>query len=574
MNNKYALITATFIVVLLTSTIELSAKRQKQSGHELLKRADHSMHAQNSSPIRRIDRDLNKKKQKNSNYSIRTIDGSNNNILNPNMNSHDTRLLRITTASYDDGVSALAGAALPNPRVISNTVLAQSELTQTPNLASDYLWQWGQFLDHDLDLTDGAVPAEPANIPIPAGDSYFDPDNTGDVVLPFNRSLYDVSSGTGTDNPREQLNEITGWIDASNVYGSDETRAIALRTLDGTGKLKTSKNDLLPFNTEGLSNAGGSSKNLFLAGDVRANEQVGLTAMHTLFVREHNRLAEKIVKKHPNFSGEKIYQKARSIVAAQIQVITYNEFLPVLLGPNAISNFKGYQPDIDSSISNEFATAAFRLGHSLLSPQILRLNKNNKEIKYGHLALRDAFFDPNRISDEGGIDPLLRGLAKQPCQNLDTLIIDDVRNFLFGQPGEGGFDLASLNIQRGRDHGLPRYNEVRVILGLQPLTSFAEISSNLDVQNKLSSAYNNVDEIDLWVGGLAENNVDGALVGEVFYKILKDQFERLRDGDRFWYEHIMSGKELRKIEKTTLAKIIRRNTNINKEIQNNVFLIN
>ncbi len=168
--------------------------------------------------------------------------------------------------------------------------------------------------------------------------------------------------------------------------------------------------------------------------------------MHTLFVREHNRLAEKIAKIHPHLSGEKIYQKARRIVAAQMQVITYKEFLPVLLGPNAILEYKGYQPGVDSSISNEFSTAAFRLGHSLLSPQILRLNKNSKEIKYGHLALRDAFFAPNRIIDEGGIDPLLRGLAKQAYQDLDVLIIDDVRDFLFGQPGEGGFDLASLNI--------------------------------------------------------------------------------------------------------------------------------
>ena len=562
------------IIALLLSNFVLNAKDLKISSQEMLKHADRSGGVFNSSPVRRIKRDLNKKKQKNSTYSIRTIDGSNNNILNPNMNSHNTRLLRITTSSYDDGVSSLAGATRPNPRVISNTVLTQSELTQTPNVASDYLWQWGQFIDHDLDLTDGAIPTESANIPIPAGDSYFDPGNTGDVVLPFNRSIYEVSSGTGTDNPREQLNEITGWFDASNVYGSDEARALALRTLDGTGKLKTSKDNLLPFNTEGLSNAGGPSDSLFLAGDVRANEQVGLTAMHTLFVREHNRLAEKIAKKHPNFSDEKIYQGARRIVAAQIQVITYNEFLPVLLGQNKLSRYKGYQPDIDSSISNEFATAAFRLGHSLLSPQILRLNKRNKEIKYGHLALRDAFFGPKRIIDEGGIDPLLRGLAKQPCQNLDIFIIDDVRNFLFGQPGEGGFDLASLNIQRGRDHGLPHYNEVRRLLGLQPVTSFAEISSNLDVQSKLSEAYSSVDEIDLWVGGLAEDNVHDALVGEVFYIILKDQFERLRDGDRFWYKNIMSDKEIRKIEKTTLAKIIRRNTKIKNEIQNNVFLIN
>ncbi len=67
------------------------------------------------------------------------------------------------------------------------------------------------------------------------------------MFLPFNRSIYDKNTGTGTDNPRQQLNEITGWIDASNVYRSDQTRAAALRTLDGTSKLKTSKKKSAPI---------------------------------------------------------------------------------------------------------------------------------------------------------------------------------------------------------------------------------------------------------------------------------------------------------------------------------------
>ena len=136
--------------------------------------------------------------------------------------------------------------------------------------------------------------------------------------------------------PRQQLNEITAWVDGSNVYGSNQERADALRTLDGTGKLKTSDGNMLPFNVDGLPNAGGSGPNLFLAGDVRANEQLGLTAMHTLFVREHNRLAEKIGAQRSNWDGDRIYEKARQLVGAQIQVITYNEFLPALLGKRAM----------------------------------------------------------------------------------------------------------------------------------------------------------------------------------------------------------------------------------------------
>jgi peroxidase len=281
--------------------------------------------------------------------------------------------------------------------------------------------------------------------------------------------------------------------------------------------------------------------------------------MHTLFVREHNRLAHEIKQNNRKLPGEEIYLRARRIVAAQMQAITYNEFLPVLLGKKALSKYKGYNPNIDARISNEFSAAAYRLGHSLLSPKILRLNKNGKEIHHGHLSLRDAFFAPQLLTDEGNIGPILRGLASQACQDLDVFIVDDVRNFLFGQPSSGGFDLATLNIQRGRDHGLLSYNETRKSLGLKPADSFADISSDNEVQTRLESAYSgNIDQVDLWVGGLAEDHVGDALVGEVFYAILKDQFERLRDGDRFWYENNFWGKELKEINKTTLVKNFKR----------------
>ena len=178
------------------------------------------------------------------------------------------------------------------------------------------------------------------------------------------------------------------------------------------------------------------------------------------------------------------------------------------------------------------------------------------------------------LTEENNIGPILRGLASQQCQNLDIFVIDDVRNFLFGQPGQGGFDLPALNIQRGRDHGLLSYNETRKALGFEPALSFSDVSSDPVVQARLQAAYTNVNDIDLWVGGLAEDHVKDALVGEVFLAILKDQFERLRDGDRFWYENIFWGKELKKIKKTTLAKVIRRNTNVGRELQKNVFIVN
>ncbi len=504
---------------------------------------------------------------------VRSIDGRNNNLSDPDMGAAITQLLRLFEADYSDGISELSGVDRPGPREISNAVNDQTESIENPLNSSDFLWQWGQFLDHDIDLTDAADPLEMVDISVPTGDPFFDPDSTGTRVITFNRSIYDKLTGTDINNPREQLNEITAWIDASNVYGSDEQRALALRTNDGTGRLKTSDGNLLPFNTEGLRNAGGTSEDLLIAGDVRANEQVALTALHTLFVREHNRLAGIIANENPGLTGEGIYQRTRRIVGAQMQVITYEEFLPALLGQGSIPTYEGYDPTVNARIMNIFSTAAYRFGHSALSPLLLRLDSNGNEIDEGHLLLRDAFFAPLRIIDEGGIEPLLRGLANQLSQRVDVFIIDEVRNFLFGQPGSGGFDLASLNIQRGRDHGLPGYNDVREALGLGRVEDFSEISSDTEIQDRLSSAYGSVDNIDLWVGGLAEDLIPGSHLGELFTTILKMQFEFLRDGDRFWYELVLSDDELLDIQNTRLSDIIRRNTLIGNEIQDDVFRV-
>lgn len=548
----------------------------ERNPNPILEQADQQARQPDVSPTRRIDRQTDRRQpteEDNNTPDIRTFNGTNNNQSNPEIGAVGIHLTRIVPVAYSDGMSSMAGADRPSARAISNAVAAQTTDMPNSHNASDFLWQWGQFLDHDIDLTDGTEPTENENIIVSSTDRLFDPAGTGTVVIPFNRSIYDKETGLSADNPRQQLNEISAWIDASNVYGSDLERANALRTLDGTGQLKTSDGNLLPFNLDGLPNAGGNSSALFVAGDVRANEQVGLTTMHTLFVREHNRLAQQIAERNPNLSGEDIYQRARRLVSAEMQIITYREYLPALLGRNALPRYDGYNENSDASISNLFSTAAYRYGHSALSPQILRLDAQGNEVSEGHLALRDAFFSPQRLVDEGGIEPVLRGLASQVCQSIDLLIIDDVRNFLFGAPSSGGFDLAALNIQRGRDHGLPSYNDTREALGLARKNSFADISSDTDIQHRLATAYDSVDDIDVWVGGLAEDNVNDGMVGELIHHVLVRQFTALRDGDRFWYQRDLDQEQRRQVENLRLADIIRLNTNIDQEIPNNVFQV-
>ena len=492
-----------------------------------------------------------------SSAQVRSIDGSGNNLADPDLGAVDTPLLRRTTVEYGDGLSTPAGASRPSARAVSNAVSDQPvSIPNFPFQASDFVWQWGQFLDHDIDLTENAVPLEPFDIEVPTGDPYFDPFKTGTEVIPLNRSVFEVD-GAGV---RQQLNQITTWIDASNVYGSDQARADELRTFSG-GRLKTSAGNLLPFDAGGI---------FFLAGDVRANEQNGLTALHTLFVREHNHYADQFSAAGMN--DEDSYQQARVMVWAEMQAITYREFLPMVLGGDAISGYQGYDPNVDPRITNFFSTASYRFGHSMLNTKLLRMDENLQTIPAGNLELRDAFFAPQEIIDHG-IDPLLRGLANQLAQTVDTQIVDDVRNFLFGPPGSGGFDLASLNMQRGRDHGLPDYNQARVDYGLAPVTSFAEITSDPALQAALQATYGSVDEIDGWIGGLAEDHVPGALVGELIRAVLTDQFEALRHGDRFWYENALSPSTVKFINRQTLSRIIKRNTDIGNELKKNVFKV-
>lgn len=491
---------------------------------------------------------------------VAAIDGTGNNLSDPDLGSTNELLIRLVSAEYGDGISTPAGEDRPSAREISNVIAAQTELTTNDRGLTDLVWLWGQFIDHDLDLTEGADPAEPFNIAVPSDDALFDPEGTGEIEIGLNRSIYDTDTGDEAGDPRQQINQITAFLDGSVVYGSDEERAAALRTFEG-GKLKTSAGDLLPFNEEGFENAGGTSDTLFLAGDVRANENAALTAMHTVWVREHNRLADSIAAENPGLTDEEIYQQARAIVRAELQVITYNEFLPALLGEDALSDYEGYDPNVDPSISNLFSTAAYRLGHSMLPTELLRLNNDGTTAAEGNLSLQEAFFAPQELIDNG-VDSLLLGAANQQTQEIDNMIIDDVRNFLFGAPGQGGFDLASLNIQRGRDHGLADYNQARIDLGLEPVTSFDEITSDPELAAELEALYGDVNNIDAWVGGLAEDHVEGSSVGELMQTVLIDQFERIRDGDRFWYENILSHREIVAVESTTLSEVIMRNTNV------------
>ena len=486
--------------------------------------------------------------------SERPVDGQGTNAANPDWGATHQELLRLAPVNFADGIGEMR-TDLPNAREISNAVAAQTPGESIPNqaLASDFLWAWGQFIDHDLDLTEAGT-SEQAPILAPVGDPDFDPEGDGGGVIAFTRvdSIHD-----DPDQPRTYANEITAFLDAGMIYGSTAETQAALR---GDGGYMLMDDGYL-IETEGG----------VLAGDVRAAENVALTTMHTLFVLEHNRTVTELADANPDWTADELFNAARMRVEAVVQAITYNEFLPIIVGEGAIDDYRGYDSSVNPGISVEFSTAAFRFGHSLLSESIQRLEENGESIDAGDLSLRDAFFNPSEIQENGGIDPILRGLADQTAQALDTTVVEDVRSFLFGG-GSVGLDLAALNIQRGRDLGVASYNDLREALGLARAESFSDITSDPELAIQLASVYTDVDQIDAWIGGLAEDAHGGGLLGETFATIIIDQFERLRDGDPYWSEAgALPHDELSILWDTTLADVILRNTDID-EIQSNVFL--
>jgi len=504
----------------------------------------------------------------------RSIDGTGNNLANPMMGAAHQPFDRMAPAMYGDGMDSMGGTTRPNPREISNVLCAQTDNILNASGLSDMVWLWGQFIDHDITLSEAG--SETAMIAVPAGDPIMDPMGTGAVMIPFTRTDFLAGTGTSASNPRLQMNINTAFIDASMVYGSDMVTAMALRQ-QVNGDMRMSPEGLLMKNTFGLSMDNPLNlpqSDLFAAGDIRVNEHAGLTALHTLFSREHNRLTAQLRQQHPSWNDEQLYQRARKLVGAMVQVITYNEWLPALLGPAAPGPGSGYDPTVMPSIDNEFSTALYRVGHTMINPELPRVQNNNLPAPGGSFALASAFFNPSLVADGTELNFFLKGLCAHEMQMVDTRVIEDVRDFLFGPPGAGGLDLAALNIQRGRDHGLADYNMLRQGYGLAPVQAFAEITSDVGTVNQLEMLYGNVNDIDPWIGAMAEDHLPGAAVGELVAAALAKQFVRLRDGDRFFYQWDtdLSAADVAALETTTLRDLIVRNTGVGR-LQDNVFKV-
>lgn len=548
----------------------------------------------------------------------RSLDGTCNNLGHPTWGSSYTGFRRILQPIYENGFSSPVGwepgrlyYGFPKPaaRLVSTKMIATHDVTSDDKL-THMVMQWGQFLDHDLNHAlpsvsseswdgidckkscDNAAPCFP--MLVPPGD----PRVNNRRCIDFIRTSAVCGSGEtsplwGGIMPREQLNQLTSFLDASQVYGFDDILGAYLRDLtNDRGLLREGPTipgwkALLPYANDKFvdcrRNLSESSINCFVAGDIRANEQVSLLAIHTIWLREHNRIAKELFKLNPFWDGETIYQEARKIVGAEMQHITYSHWLPKIFSATSeqlIGDYKGYDPGVNPTIANVFATAALRFGHSLIQPRLERLDAEFKAIPQGALSLRDAFFTPWRLVEEGGVDPLMRGMfatpakLKLPEQNLN----DELTEQLFYSAHAVALDLAAMNIQRSRDHAVPGYTEWRKFCNMTNVETFDDLAgeiSNHHVRRKLKELYGHPGNIDVWVGGILEDQLPGAKVGPLFKCLLLEQFKRMRDGDRFWYENPSSlrPEQLTQIKQTSLARVLCDNGDNITRIQHDVFLL-
>ncbi|CAH1104652.1 unnamed protein product [Psylliodes chrysocephalus] len=247
---------------------------------------------------------------------------------------------------------------------------------------------------------------------------------------------------------------------------------------------------------------------------------------------------------------------------------------------NSKGFYNGYNPEVNPTIANAFSTAAYRFGHSMVQNSFVRTDEKHRPI-FNNVSLHDEFTNFENIWSFGSVDRTLLGFCNQPAQRRDEFVCDELSNHLFQTPDlPFGMDLTAINIQRGRDHGIPSYTSWREPCGLTPIKSWDDLEKifNIETVRRFRQIYRHVDDIDLFSGGLAEKPVRGAVVGPIFACIIAQQFSNLRKGDRFWYEnaHLPSSftpAQLQQIRKTTFASVLCHTMDEIETIQPFVFLI-
>ncbi|XP_055676431.1 peroxidase [Lutzomyia longipalpis] len=537
----------------------------------------------------------------------RTFNGVCNNLVNPGWGMAAGSYSRLLSPKYGDGVASpttsVTGEDLPNARVISVDVFGERDVPDPKYTLLNM--QWGQIMTHDMSLQFGGSQAQkhatscctdqgrimeqgnlhstcyPIIVP-PHDPVYNDFDSH---CMSFVRTLTDRDVGcphVQFGAPAEQLTEVTAFLDLSLVYANSDQMNAQLRTFSG-GRMITEQRhgrEWPPHNPNAstvCTMATGINDVCYLAGDVRVNQNPGLTSLQVMLLTEHNQIADALASINPHWDDERVFQEARRINGAQFQHISYYEWLPIFLGQKNMRNngliyettpgsyVNDYDSSIDPRVINSFATAAFRYFHTQIEGRLDLLSEHRA--RTASLRLSDWLNRP--VIVEAEFDNLCRGMVTQPEEDTDDNIDTEIKHYLFRLDNPIGQDLKAIDIQRNRDHGLASYNDFREFCGLKRATTFEDFLDLISPRHveKLRAHYTSPEDVDLTVGAALEAHVAGALAGPTFLCILTEQFFRTRVGDRFFYENgnidsAFTREQLQSIRTSTAARLVCDNTNI------------
>jgi hypothetical protein len=539
----------------------------------------------------------------------RTFDGRCNNLEEQAWGSANTGGMHAVFPAYEDGISAPRDisvsslvtrmkSSLPSARDVSVTMSGGQARPDTK--ITMLTMQLAQFTAHDLINTPMELIEDPNReheFILPAC-CHVNADCRHPSCFPIGISPNDPFYGqhrkdcmefirsqpSGPRNcqlgPRTPNNLNSHFLDGSAIYGSSLDKSRELRSRHG-GRLRINGSPsvrptgcVMPPeapNSMSCHAGGGGSRPCMMSGDSRVNQHTGMISITSLFIREHNRIADYLSNNIEDLPDETIYQVTRRIMIAQIQHIVYHELLPVLLGPkiyrdvsnNLVPKAKGFCDDcydvtVNPSISVEFGAAGFRL-HSIAPGWLPTKNRTG-----GFVPIYEHMLNPEIFYKENGVNEILSGLVQLPSDSFDPIVSFHLQNHLFRMVNKPyGQDILSFNIQRGRDQGVASYAEVREACGLPSVGSFADLEDLMSpaaVKN-LAQVYMHVRDIDLYAGGISEYPVNGGegVVGPTFACLIVDQFKRLKTGDRFYYENKQAkftAAELAQIKKVSLSALL------------------
>ncbi|KAG1712185.1 Chorion peroxidase [Nymphon striatum] len=322
---------------------------------------------------------------------------------------------------------------------------------------------------------------------------------------------------------------------------------------------------------------------VFHKGDTRPNIHLGMMLIHTLLLREHNAIVAKIEESLDSRgltrTSDEVFNEARRILGAFIQVITFEQYLPLILGPDLMTTYElntenrtSYSSSVDPSVFNSFATAAFRMGHSQIYDNF-KMAAHLTGVTTNPIQLSQLYFNPDRPNEHSSIvvRRYVLGMIYEAANAVDKHFIPDISEPLMFQSKDRnhesrikiGLDLAALNIQRGRDHGLPKYSDWKNYFD-QFDSSAVSYLADSDF-----SIYGGEDNADLYVAGMLESHLANAEVGKTFGNIIALQFRHFMYGDRYFYNHnnvnsahIFNEAQIAELKKIKISQMICKNADL------------